>query len=109
MSVYPLAGTPPAGSYPAKFPYANTTALNDVTSASNGNCTTSYFCTARTDYDGPTGLDTPTELGAPSPADGSPSVTERHRGATSGAVGARARPGNERAAATQPRPVRPAR
>ncbi|MER5830331.1 S53 family peptidase [Streptomyces sp. NPDC002130] len=63
-SVYALAGTPSTGSYPAKFPYANTTALNDVTSGSNGSCTTSYFCTARTGYDGPTGLGTPEGLGA---------------------------------------------
>jgi hypothetical protein len=39
-SVYALAGTPSAGSYPAGFPYANTPALNDVTSGSNGSCTT---------------------------------------------------------------------
>ncbi|MFG3718683.1 peptidase S8 [Streptomyces massasporeus] len=63
-SVYALAGTPSTGSYPAKFPYANTSALNDVTSGSNGSCTTSYFCTARTGYDGPTGLGTPEGLGA---------------------------------------------
>ncbi|MFF6915660.1 peptidase S8 [Streptomyces sp. NPDC012466] len=63
-SVYALAGTPSTGSYPARFPYANTTALNDVTSGSNGSCTTSYFCTARTGYDGPTGLGTPKGLGA---------------------------------------------
>ncbi|MFI6377297.1 peptidase S8 [Streptomyces sp. NPDC050546] len=63
-SVYALAGTPSSGSYPAKFPYANTSALNDVTSGSNGNCTTSYFCTARTGYDGPTGWGTPEGLGA---------------------------------------------
>ncbi|AMW11377.1 peptidase S8 [Streptomyces qaidamensis] len=62
--VYALAGTPPTGSYPAEFPYANTSALNDVTSGSNGSCTTSYFCTARTGYDGPTGLGTPEGLGA---------------------------------------------
>jgi hypothetical protein len=35
-----------------------------VTSGSNGSCTTSYFCTARTGYDGPTGLGTPEGLGA---------------------------------------------
>ncbi|MGI5426845.1 S53 family peptidase [Streptomyces sp. CA-179760] len=63
-SVYALAGTPSSGSYPAKFPYANTSALNDVTSGSNGSCTTSYFCTARTGYDGPTGWGTPEGLGA---------------------------------------------
>ncbi|MEU0190236.1 S53 family peptidase [Streptomyces afghaniensis] len=63
-SVYALAGTPSAGSYPAKFPYANTAALNDVTSGTNGTCATSYFCTARTGYDGPTGWGTPNGVGA---------------------------------------------
>jgi subtilase family serine protease len=63
-AVYALAGTSSSGSYPAAFPYANTSALNDVTSGSNGICTTSYFCTARTGYDGPTGLGTPQGVGA---------------------------------------------
>ncbi|CAM5740500.1 putative Pseudomonalisin [Streptomyces afghaniensis 772] [Streptomyces afghaniensis] len=63
-SVYALAGTPSGGSYPAKFPYANTAALNDVTSGTNGTCATSYFCTARTGYDGPTGWGTPNGVGA---------------------------------------------
>ncbi|GAP49029.1 S53 family peptidase [Streptomyces azureus] len=63
-SVYALAGTPSSGSYPAKFPYANTSALNDVTSGSNGTCATSYFCAARTGYDGPTGWGTPNGVGA---------------------------------------------
>ncbi|MEU6355742.1 S53 family peptidase [Streptomyces sp. NPDC047072] len=57
--VYALAGTPSSGSYPASFPYAHTSALNDVTSGNNGTCSTSYFCTAGTGYDGPTGWGTP--------------------------------------------------
>jgi hypothetical protein len=59
--VYALAGTPGSGDYPAKYPYAaaGTAALNDVTSGSNGTCSTSYLCTARTGYDGPTGVGTP--------------------------------------------------
>jgi subtilase family serine protease len=59
--VYALAGTPSSGSYPASFPYAKagTSALNDVTSGNNGTCTTSYLCTARAGYDGPTGVGTP--------------------------------------------------
>ncbi|HWE98928.1 MAG TPA: S53 family peptidase [Caulobacteraceae bacterium] len=40
-------------------PYANTAALNDVTSGSNGSCGGTYFCTAIAGYDGPTGLGTP--------------------------------------------------
>ncbi|MER6066080.1 putative Ig domain-containing protein [Streptomyces sp. NPDC001792] len=57
--VYALAGTPGASDYPAKYPYSHTSNLYDVTSGSNGSCSTSYFCTARTGYDGPTGWGTP--------------------------------------------------
>ncbi|MFF0788111.1 putative Ig domain-containing protein [Streptomyces spiralis] len=57
--VYALAGTPGGSDYPAKYPYSHTGNLYDVTSGSNGSCSTSYFCTARTGYDGPTGWGTP--------------------------------------------------
>jgi subtilase family serine protease len=40
-------------------PYHHTSALFDVTSGSNGSCGGSYLCTAKTGYDGPTGLGTP--------------------------------------------------
>ena len=41
--------------------YANTGALNDVTSGSNGTCSgkPAYYCKAQVGYDGPTGLGTP--------------------------------------------------
>ncbi|MFJ4711868.1 peptidase S8 [Streptomyces sp. NPDC088785] len=60
-AVYALGGVPSAGSYPAKFPYAvaGTSALNDVTTGNNGSCSSSYLCTAKTGYDGPTGWGTP--------------------------------------------------
>jgi subtilase family serine protease len=58
-AVYALAGTPGSGDYPARYPYAHTSALNDVTSGDNGSCSPSYFCTAGSGYDGPTGLGTP--------------------------------------------------
>jgi subtilase family serine protease len=58
-ATYALAGAPSSGSYPASFPYAHTSALYDVTSGSNGSCTTAYLCTAATGYDGPTGLGVP--------------------------------------------------
>jgi subtilase family serine protease len=45
-------------------PYANTGALNDVTSGSNGKCSGTYLCTAGPGYDGPTGLGTPNGSGA---------------------------------------------
>ncbi|MEU6172596.1 S53 family peptidase [Streptantibioticus parmotrematis] len=62
-SVYADAGTPSADSNPASFPYANTSALNDVTSGSNGSCD-DYLCNAGDGYDGPTGLGTPNGLTA---------------------------------------------
>jgi subtilase family serine protease len=62
-AVYALAGTPGSSAYPASYPYAHagTSALNDVTSGSNGTCSSSagYLCTARSGYDGPTGVGTP--------------------------------------------------
>ena len=57
--VYALAGTPGSSDYPAKYPYSHTSNLYDVTSGNNGTCSTSYFCTAGTGYDGPTGWGTP--------------------------------------------------
>ncbi|NEA51415.1 putative Ig domain-containing protein [Streptomyces sp. SID10815] len=57
--VYALAGTPGSADYPAKYPYSHTGNLYDVTSGSNGSCSTSYFCKATTGYDGPTGWGTP--------------------------------------------------
>lgn len=63
-SVYALAGAPAAGSYPSSFPYAHTSSLNDVTSGANGSCGSSYLCTAKSGYDGPTGLGTPNGVAA---------------------------------------------
>jgi hypothetical protein len=63
-AAYALAGTPPAGSYPAPFLYAHTSGLNDVTAGSNGSCTPAYLCHAGTGYDGPTGLGTPNGITA---------------------------------------------
>ncbi|WP_420310747.1 putative Ig domain-containing protein [Streptomyces sp. YS-B37] len=57
--VYALAGTPGSSDYPAKYPYSHTGNLYDVTSGNNGSCSPSYFCTAGTGYDGPTGWGTP--------------------------------------------------
>jgi N-acetylneuraminic acid mutarotase len=57
--VYADAGTPVAGTYPASYPYAGASQLNDVTTGSNSGCTPSYLCTGGSGYDGPTGLGTP--------------------------------------------------
>jgi subtilase family serine protease len=62
-SVYALAGNT-ASISSGSYPYAHTSALNDVTSGSNGTCSPSYLCTAGTGYDGPTGLGTPNGTGA---------------------------------------------
>jgi subtilase family serine protease len=56
-SVIALAGN--ASSYTNSYPYSHTGSLNDVTSGSNGTCTTTQWCNARAGWDGPTGLGTP--------------------------------------------------
>jgi Putative Ig domain len=58
-SVFALAGTPAAGTYPSSYPYSHTSNLFDVTSGSNGTCSPAYLCTGEVGYDGPTGLGTP--------------------------------------------------
>ena len=59
-SVYALAGNinstnPSAGAWT----WGHKSGLNDVTSGSNGTCSTSVWCHAGTGWDGPTGLGTP--------------------------------------------------
>jgi subtilase family serine protease len=71
-SVYGLAGNAATVNYPAKLAYASPGKLFDVTSGSNGHCTTgnprksgaAYLCTGVAGYDGPTGLGTPNGTGA---------------------------------------------
>ena len=61
-SVYALSGntgSAATSTYANSIPYAVPAGLNDVSSGSNGTCTTSQWCTARTGWDGPTGLGTP--------------------------------------------------
>ena len=57
-AVYADAGTPTA-SYPSADPYAHPSALNNVTSGSNGSCSPTYLCTGGVGYNGPTGIGTP--------------------------------------------------
>ncbi|MFC4911503.1 S53 family peptidase [Actinomadura gamaensis] len=61
-AVYALAGN--ASSVDNNYPYNHKTSLFDVTSGSNGSCSPSQLCTARTGWDGPTGLGTPNGTGA---------------------------------------------
>ena len=61
-SAYALAGN--AGStVDGSYPYSHGSALHDVTSGSNGSCGSSYLCTGKTGYDGPTGKGTPRGVG----------------------------------------------
>ncbi len=57
-SVYALAGNGGSVNY-GSSPYGHLSALFDVTSGSNGSCGSSYLCTGKTGYDGPTGNGTP--------------------------------------------------
>jgi hypothetical protein len=58
-SVFALAGTPAAGTYPSSYIYAHAASLYDVTSGADGTCSPAYLCTAQAGYDGPTGWGTP--------------------------------------------------
>ena len=87
-SVYALAGTPGSSDVPASYAYAHTGNLYDVTSGNNGSCSPSYFCTAATGYDGPTGLGTPNGLGAfTAGGTGTETVSVTNPGSQSGVVG----------------------
>lgn len=61
-SVYALSGN--TAGYANAIPYGKPGNLFDVTSGSNGTCPTTQWCTARTGWDGPTGLGTPNGIGA---------------------------------------------
>ena len=60
--VYALAGN--AGSIDGSFPYSNAALLFDVTAGSNGSCGSTYLCTGKVGFDGPTGNGTPNGSGA---------------------------------------------
>jgi subtilase family serine protease len=60
--VYALAGNASSITY-GSFSYSNLTSMFDVLSGSNGSCGSSYLCTARSGYDGPTGNGTPNGTG----------------------------------------------
>ena len=58
-SVFALAGTPAAGTYPSSYLYQLPSGLFNVTSGADGSCATAYLCTAGAGYDGPAGWGTP--------------------------------------------------
>ena len=60
-SVYALSGN--TAGYANAIPYGHPGNLFDVTSGSNGSCPTTQWCTARSGWDGPTGLGTPNGAG----------------------------------------------
>jgi subtilase family serine protease len=60
-SVFALAGN--AASINNNYPYSHSGSFFDVTSGSNGSCSPSQLCKARTGWDGPTGLGTPNGVG----------------------------------------------
>ena len=62
-SVYALAGNTSSVDN-ASLAYTHTSSLHDVTSGSDGSCSVSQLCTARTGWDGPTGYGTPDGVGA---------------------------------------------
>jgi subtilase family serine protease len=57
-AVYGLAGNESTATYPASIPYAHVSSLHDVTTGSNGSCSTT-MCKGAAGYDGPTGVGTP--------------------------------------------------
>jgi Subtilase family len=63
-AAFALAGPPASGSKPAQTLYSHRSRLNDVTTGSNGSCSPSVLCHATTGWDGPTGLGTPSGIGA---------------------------------------------
>jgi len=84
-SVFAMAAPAQAGAYPVTYPYANPAALFDVTSGANGSCSGSYLCTAKTGYDGPTGLGTPNGVAAFGPG-AAPAVAESPNAVNPGAA-----------------------
>jgi len=59
-SVYTMAGN--LAGYPASYTWGHASGLHDVTSGTNGRCTTTVWCKSGTGWDGPTGLGTPNGL-----------------------------------------------
>jgi hypothetical protein len=61
-SVYALAGN--FGADAAQYTWGSASGLHDVTSGSNGTCSTAVWCHAGSGWDGPTGLGTPNGVAA---------------------------------------------
>ncbi|MDQ1696099.1 MAG: hypothetical protein QOJ03_1452 [Frankiaceae bacterium] len=61
-SAYALGGN--LSGYPASYTWGHSSSLHDVTSGSNGTCSTAVWCHAGSGWDGPTGLGTPNGVAA---------------------------------------------
>jgi subtilase family serine protease len=61
-AVYAMSGN--TAGFANAIPYSHPTSLYDVTKGTNGSCPTTQWCTARSGWDGPTGLGTPNGTGA---------------------------------------------
>jgi uncharacterized protein (DUF2141 family) len=82
--VYALTGAPQAaGQTGAAWAWTHASLLHDITSGNNGTCSVSYYCTAGTGYDGPTGNGTPNGLAAFT-ADFTPTAAPATRTVTQG-------------------------
>lgn len=57
-AIYALSGND-TSTIDGSFAHSHRAGLFDVTSGSNGTCGGSYLCTAKTGYDGPSGLGAP--------------------------------------------------
>jgi hypothetical protein len=67
-AMYALATSPPSNVFPNSYPYADPSALYDVTTGHTASCSPAYLCTGEVGYDGPTGLGTPDGAAAFGPA-----------------------------------------
>jgi hypothetical protein len=87
-AVFALAGNNGNGAdNAADSIYTHTSNLYDVTSGSNGSCSSSILCTAKTGYDGPTGWGTPDGLTAFQSNSTGNTVTVTNPGSQTGTVG----------------------
>jgi hypothetical protein len=81
-ATYALAGPPAPGTYPASYLYDHPSALNPVTSGSDGVCSVSYLCTAGSGYNGPSGMGTPDTYAAFHTTGAKPATVEGTNGTT---------------------------
>jgi IPT/TIG domain-containing protein/subtilase family protein len=65
-AAFALAGGAHGVAYPAQtlYEYLGSSSLHDITTGSNGDCSTALICNAAAGYDGPTGVGSPAGLGA---------------------------------------------